>query len=195
MRYQIKYSFSDKLKRARKAANLTQKELAEKTGVSQNSINSYEIGRRKPSSENLRKLSLFFNVDQKKFLEDEDVYPTEEEMILCNTIIFEKIQAELNQFLTQKGKLIETDKESATIVFDYEDFVNRNWLIHFLLGCYNICNAEHFKSGENILMIGETLKTIVQMDDDDIKKMYDFAASLSLQKRLLEISYSDENHY
>lgn len=54
--------FKDRLKELRKSLNLTQKELAEKIGLSAITIRSYESGRRAPNSEALVKLEEFFNV-------------------------------------------------------------------------------------------------------------------------------------
>ncbi len=40
---------------------LTLKQLADKIGVSVNTVNSWEYGRRKPSFKNMQKLAEFFN--------------------------------------------------------------------------------------------------------------------------------------
>ena len=54
--------FSDRLKELRKSENLTQKELAEKSGISLRSIIAYENGMRQPTSKTLNVLADFFNV-------------------------------------------------------------------------------------------------------------------------------------
>lgn len=51
---------SEDLRRIRKNAGLTQKELAEKTGVSYSTIVKYENGLRKPKADNL--LKIFFSL-------------------------------------------------------------------------------------------------------------------------------------
>lgn len=53
---------SDRLKELRKSESLTQKELAEKIGISVHSINSYESGRRTPNFEAIQKLENYFKV-------------------------------------------------------------------------------------------------------------------------------------
>lgn len=52
----------DVLKKLRIDSGLTQKQLAQKTGISYHSINSYESGRREPSSKAMATLERFFGV-------------------------------------------------------------------------------------------------------------------------------------
>ena len=56
----------DEIKNARKAKNLTQKELAEMTGISRNAIVNYEKGYRVPTFENLLKLRATLGIDINK---------------------------------------------------------------------------------------------------------------------------------
>lgn len=49
--------FTDKLKALRKEKKLTQKELAEKIGIKQNSYSDWETGKNEPNLENIVKLS------------------------------------------------------------------------------------------------------------------------------------------
>lgn len=189
MRYQIKYSFSDKLKRARKAANLTQKELAEKTGVSQNSINSYELGRRMPSNENLSKLSAFFETDEKLFLSDEYIYPTPEEMIVYNNNVFEKIQSELNRIIKSNNRMKQHtfdygSEETENYILD--GFTNKNYLIKILLSFYNNYNHLHKIETMEMNHIANLLHLIVEMSDEDVKQMIDFGINLKNKKRFIE---------
>lgn len=56
-------SFSDMLGYLRRRENLSQKELAEKAGVSRSTIGMYEAGEREPSFETLEALADIFNVN------------------------------------------------------------------------------------------------------------------------------------
>lgn len=56
--------FKERLKELRKSKGLSQKQLAEKTGISVHTINSYESGRRDPNTKNLQILQDFFQVSQ-----------------------------------------------------------------------------------------------------------------------------------
>jgi len=64
-------TFSDKIKRAREVAGLTQKELAEAVGVSQRTIASYESGGASARKTTIEKLGAALKVSV-KYLSDED---------------------------------------------------------------------------------------------------------------------------
>jgi len=66
----FKENFKEILKELRKKKNLTQRGLAEKTGISLAMITKYEQGLNTPSIENLRVLADFFKVPIREFLED-----------------------------------------------------------------------------------------------------------------------------
>ena len=51
-----------KIREARKAANLTQKQLAEKSGIIETTIRKYEIGKQKPKFENIEKIAAALNI-------------------------------------------------------------------------------------------------------------------------------------
>lgn len=65
-------SFGGKLKIARLAMNLSQSELAEKTGISERSIYTYEQTGILPRSGNLRKLADALNVSVSYLLDEEE---------------------------------------------------------------------------------------------------------------------------
>ena len=50
-------TFSDKIKRAREVAGMTQKELAEKTGIRQSNISRIESGSSSPTIETLSRIA------------------------------------------------------------------------------------------------------------------------------------------
>ena len=65
-------AFPEKLKYLRTKMNLTQKDFAEKIGVSQSSINYWEKGQRIPSIEAAAKIADFFNITIESLLDSED---------------------------------------------------------------------------------------------------------------------------
>ena len=67
----FKENFKEILKKLRKKKNLTQRGLAEKTGISLAMITKYEQGLNTPSIENLRVLADFFKVSIRNFLEED----------------------------------------------------------------------------------------------------------------------------
>ena len=63
---------SQRLKELRKEKKITQRELAEETGISINSLKNYESTRRIPDRYNLQLLSDFFRVDEEYILGSSD---------------------------------------------------------------------------------------------------------------------------
>ena len=68
-------NFGEKLKSARLALNISQCELAEKTGISERSIYTYEQTGIFPRSNNLRKLADALNVSVSYLLDEEENNP------------------------------------------------------------------------------------------------------------------------
>lgn len=68
---EIDMTFSDKIKRSREVAHLTQNELAQLVGVSQRTIASYESGGAKARRSTIEKLARALRVSV-KFLSDDD---------------------------------------------------------------------------------------------------------------------------
>lgn len=65
----INEKISKKLKLERIKAGLTQEQLAEKSGLSRNSIQKIETGKVSPTVETLEKLALAFNMDFQSFID------------------------------------------------------------------------------------------------------------------------------
>lgn len=68
----ITLTFPEKLKFLRTKLNLTQKEFADKLGVSQSSINYWEKGQRIPSIEAAARIADFFNITIESLLDSDD---------------------------------------------------------------------------------------------------------------------------
>ena len=63
------YNFGNLLYELRSKANLTQKELANKLGVTNKAISKWENGNAKPTTNTLKKLSVLFNISIEKLLQ------------------------------------------------------------------------------------------------------------------------------
>lgn len=61
-------TFAESLKMLRESQNITQKDLAERVGLSISTIGMYESGKREPSFEILEILSTYFNTDMNTLL-------------------------------------------------------------------------------------------------------------------------------
>lgn len=70
-------TFAEKLKAARKSAALTQKELAEQTGISYRSIQSWEAGTRPQTLEAVRKVAEALGTTSEALLSEADQYIVE----------------------------------------------------------------------------------------------------------------------
>ncbi len=88
-------SFSEKLKLFRNANNLTQEELAEKLNVSRQAITKWESGDGIPDIENLKQLSILFNVTIDELVKDDKIvkikgkYSHQEELEIDHTKHFD----------------------------------------------------------------------------------------------------------
>lgn len=69
--------FSEKLKMLRKGSNLTQEELADKLDVSRQAITKWESNEGLPDIENLKQISLLFNVSIDELIKDEKIVKKE----------------------------------------------------------------------------------------------------------------------
>lgn len=68
-------TFGEKLKSVRLSLNLSQSELAEKTGISERSLYTYEQTGIMPRSNNLRKIADVLNVSVSYLLDEEETDP------------------------------------------------------------------------------------------------------------------------
>ena len=83
--------FSDNLKELRRKHNLTQAELASKLFLSRSVIAKYESGVTKPTKESIEKIALFFNVNIRNLIGDDEVTG----VVLDNDSIREKTKITL----------------------------------------------------------------------------------------------------
>ena len=121
-------NISDNIKKYRKARGYTQEELAEKLGVSPNSVSAWEIGRNKPLMDKVTIMAKLFNVKSSDIIGDS--LEENENNILS---IYDKLEplrkkrvyhfAE-NQLSEQNGKSIRSGRATAAgapIDGDYQD--------------------------------------------------------------------------
>ena len=118
----FKENFKEILKELRKKKNLTQRELAEKTGISLAMITKYEQGLNTPSIENLRVLADFFKVPLREFLEDrnrdrffKDFFSEKEANIDIENYDFSQVS--LYDFLTTRNHCPYTFKRELIVSF------------------------------------------------------------------------------
>jgi len=159
--------FKERLKELRKSKGLSQKQLAEKTGISVHTINSYESGRRDPNTKNLQILQDFFQVSQGFLLGElkSDDFFKDQEVIDLN----------LDTVLTQ----ISMFKQNMKISESYQNRV----ATLFLLKSLNYINNE---------MLCRTTNTL---DENDINSLFNALILLNDKglkeaiKRIQELTY------
>ena len=159
--------FKERLKELRKSKGLSQKQLAEKTGISVHTINSYESGRRDPNTKNLQILQDFFQVSQGFLLGElkSDDFFKDQEVIDLN----------LDTVLTQ----ISMFKQNMKISESYQNRV----ATLFLLKSLNYINYE---------MLCRTTNTL---DEKDINSLFNALTLLNDKglkeaiKRIQELTY------
>ncbi len=117
--------FGEKLKSARLALDLSQKELAEKTGISERSLYSYEQNGILPRSGNIRKLADALNVSVGYLLDEEETDPQKDisqDIFIANVKNEYGIKGarEATEILTRASTLFaggELDEEAKDIFF------------------------------------------------------------------------------
>lgn len=159
--------FKERLKELRKSKGLSQKQLAEKTGISVHTINSYESGRRDPNTKNLQILQDFFQVSQGFLLGDlkSDDFFKDQEAIDLN----------LDTVLTQISILKQNMKIS-------ESYQNRVATL-FLLKSLNYINNEMLCRTTNTLNekdINSLFNALTLLNDKGLKEAI---------KRIQELTY------
>lgn len=65
--------FRDILRQLRMASNLSQKQMAERLGITDSAISQYETGRRTPPYETMESIADYFNVDMAYLLGKSDI--------------------------------------------------------------------------------------------------------------------------
>lgn len=111
--------FPERLKKLRKNANLTQKDMANHFGTSQPSYQAWESGKRTPNSESLNKIAGFFNVSTDYLLGKSDFKKPDEVDLSDFEILFRKtskklsdseqkeLEEDLKRLLLERQKLID----------------------------------------------------------------------------------------
>ncbi|MDR0946367.1 MAG: helix-turn-helix domain-containing protein [Ruminococcus sp.] len=118
-------TFAEKLKTNRLSLNLSQTELAEKTGISERTIYSYEILGIMPRSGNIKKIAAALNVSYNYLLsddEDDPKIPSEKEIFIDSVKerFGQKSMAEARELLTRSAALFaggEIDEEAKDVFF------------------------------------------------------------------------------
>ena len=155
---------AEKLKLMRKKAGLTQKEVADKLGITYQSYGQYERGLRNPKYESIQKIASALNCDISEVLTPDE----EREMIID----------ELVENLLSKGKSAQTKEETKQLSDEEYAVYLMNLLIDhaallsiFASGGYSI----HFETLDQVtIMHGRHTKSMTTRGFlEQFKKLYD----------------------
>jgi transcriptional regulator with XRE-family HTH domain len=121
--------FPERLRELRSGAKLSQKELGAKLGLSDRTIQGYELGKSSPTGVNLQKIATFFDVKMETLLDDRDLFLMEakEKHGAAGRRSAKELVDELGGMYAG-GKLSEDDMEHMFSVFTemYFDAKERN---------------------------------------------------------------------
>ncbi|HEN0128854.1 TPA: helix-turn-helix domain-containing protein [Streptococcus agalactiae] len=105
--------FPERLKKLRLEAGLTQKELANKLNITQQTYAQWESGRSKPRSKTLELFANFFNVSTDYLIGNTDTKDEEIQILLRGTLEGlndeekKQFEIEFKEFLKERDKLFE----------------------------------------------------------------------------------------
>lgn len=102
---------NEKIKKIRSENNLSQKEFAKKVGISISSVQKYEYGDVKPSSEVIYKILKAFDISENIFLSDTEMSEEEKTFFKMDTELFEAIDESFKE-----------NKRNLDLIFDNLDY-------------------------------------------------------------------------
>lgn len=115
----------DRLKKLRKEANLTQKDMAKQFNITQPAYQAWESGRRNPKMETIQMFADFFNVPYTYLIGETDSKKIEDNPLESATVLFrstikdfdltpeqeEQFKKDINTFIEQRRRLFEDRKK------------------------------------------------------------------------------------
>ena len=117
--------FSDRLKKLRKEAQLTQTEVAKQLNITQQAYQAWESGRRNPKKETIQMFADFFNVPYTYLTSETNYQQIEDTLLEASTVLFrstikdfdltpeqeEQFKKDMNTFIEQRRRLFEDRKK------------------------------------------------------------------------------------
>ena len=116
-----------KIREARKAANLTQKQLAEKSGIIETTIRKYEIGKQNPKFENVEKIAAALEISPSELMPNKKWQGLEEqERVIREYFAFEEFLKKLGYSVSAKHEaLADTTltKDGKAAIFNHDEYM------------------------------------------------------------------------
>ena len=190
-----------KLKLLRNDANLTQKEMAKKLGVSLSSLQKYEYGDFKPSSDILKKMSEVFKVPVAVILNVDDYTEDERDIIIWDIDIADedkqnlKINRENINFILENDLIPDLNDKKKFLLYYMINI--KNFTFHIPkdkstleLYYYDSNNDEEISS----LMKTERLNLLLDMLDDSFELIIKNFSKLTNLNLIEEVIKKDSNN-
>lgn len=116
----------NRIRELRKNANLTQKELADKLNISEQSVAHYESNRRSPDPTMLQKIANFFEVTVDYLIGNdlsEKLIKQEEENKQVVQAVIDGLSNPLNKVLYSKASELKSDKDRQIVLNVINSFI------------------------------------------------------------------------
>ncbi len=179
----------ERIKRARNSTGLSQKDIAEKLGITQQSYSNWESGRANPSPENLRKLADILEVSPSYILGWEDENRRDKMTIYIDMLIEKTVNEKIVWVSAERGDdkgyfTVEQFNNLSDLYDQYETALRRNNVTHydcaFSETVLTLAN-QYYKDGEDITLYGSTGKLI-----DDFQEIRTYFSTESKHESRLE---------
>lgn len=192
---------NEMIKLLRNDANLTQKEMAKKLGVSLSSLQKYEYGDFKPSSDILKKMSEVFKVPVAVILNVDDYTEDERDIIIWDIDIADedkqnlKINRENINFILENDLIPDLNDKKKFLLYYMINI--KNFTFHIPkdkstleLYYYDSNNDEEISS----LMKTERLNLLLDMLDDSFELIIKNFSKLTNLNLIEEVIKKDSNN-
>ena len=191
---------NEKIKLLRNNTNLTQKEMAKKLGVSLSSLQKYEYGDFKPSSDILKKMSEVFKIPVSVILNVDDYTEDERDMIIWDIDIADENKQNLKTNIENINFILEND-----LIPELND--KKKFLLYYMINIKNFSfhipndkstlelyyydsnNDEEISS----LMKTERLNLLLDMLDDSFELIIKNFSKLTNLNLIDEVIKKDSN--
>ena len=191
---------NEKIKELRKNNNLTQKEMAKKLGVSLSSLQKYEYGDFKPSSDILKKMSEVFKIPVSVILNVDDYTEDERDMIIWDIDIADENKQNLKtnreniNFILENDLIPELNDKKKFLLYYMINIKNFSFHIPndkstLELYYYDSNNDEEISS----LMKTERLNLLLDMLDDSFELIIKNFSKLTNLNLIDEVIKKDSN--
>lgn len=115
-------SFNEQLKKLREERNLSQSDFAKDIGLTRSAISMYELGKREPNLETLKKFANFFNVSIDELIDTNNKNKFQNKEYITLHRLVDELHPEDLQDVIDFAKLRKIKRNKGKIWEDDDDF-------------------------------------------------------------------------